>query len=497
MNRILLATLLTLMVWSAQSQKRGMAYGHHSAEDMEILAPHVNWWYNWSETPDAKVASSFTNLGFEFVPMTWNGNYDETKLRTFLSDHPETKYLLAFNEPNFLEQANMTPTEVAALWPELEAIADDFNLEIVGPAVNFCGECISENGTTYTDPVAYLDDFFAACTDCRVDHIAVHTYVNTIGALEWYIGLFEKYNKPIWLTEFAGWEENGVINNTNDQISFMESALEFLDNEPSIFRYAWFIGRTSGGINTYPYIDLLGTNGQLTALGETYTAAPKIRDTNKVVDIPAVIYAEDYNTMEGISLEKTSDETGDKNVGYIDANDWLEYKINVSETRDYPIYFRVAATQNSSLEVLIDGQSELTQSFTTTGGWQNWSTFDNTLPLTTGEHTLKLLAKSGGFNLNWVGIDAEAIIPELPLAVNNDKEMTLYPNPTQGTVNLHSTTQITKIELFTLTGKTRYKKAFASQNITLDLHTLPSGIYFMQVTDQNQQRLTRRISIKN
>ena len=109
--------------------------------------------------------------------------FDSLKLVTFLSNHPETKYLLAFNEPNFLEQANMTPVEVAALWPKLESIADAYNLEIVGPAVNFCGNCVQANGTTYNSPFDYLDNFFQACQACRVDHIAIHSYMNNVGAL--------------------------------------------------------------------------------------------------------------------------------------------------------------------------------------------------------------------------------------------------------------------------------------------------------------------------
>lgn len=57
----------------------------------------------------------------------------------------------------------MTPLEAAAEWPRLEAIANEFVLKIVGPAVNFCGNCVTENGTTYNDPFDYLDDSFQAC----------------------------------------------------------------------------------------------------------------------------------------------------------------------------------------------------------------------------------------------------------------------------------------------------------------------------------------------
>ncbi|MCV9385516.1 glycosyl hydrolase [Reichenbachiella ulvae] len=476
------------------SQKRGMAYGFHSPKDLEVLAPHVSWWYNWSETPESTVAQVYTDYNFEFVPMTWNGNYNSSKLKSYLSEHPEVKYILAFNEPNFLEQANMTPSEVAAAWPELEAIADEFNLEIVGPAVNFCGDCVSENGTTYDDPVQYLDDFFAACTDCRVDHIAVHTYVNTIGALEWFIDLFQKYDKPIWLTEFAGWEENGVINNVNDQISFMESALEFLDNEPSVFRYAWFIGRTSGGINSYAYIDILGSNGQLTALGEVYAAEPFVRDTERVTELPAIIYAEDYNFMEGISLEKTEDLTGDKNVGYIDAGDWLEYHVNLSEESTLDFYIRIASTQTASIRVGIDDTEALVQALPNTGGWQNWQTISgHQLSLSAGEHVVKLEAITAGFNLNWFGIGQTLEEPELPLSASHASPFHFYPNPSDHTIYISQTHQIQRIEVLTMDGKTIYNQPATQQ---LNVENWNPGLYWIRVTDLNGHTFSNRIVIQ-
>ena len=47
------------------------------------------------------------------------------------------KYLLGFNEPNFKNQANMTPAQAVEVWPRLEAIAEEFGLGLVGLAVNY------------------------------------------------------------------------------------------------------------------------------------------------------------------------------------------------------------------------------------------------------------------------------------------------------------------------------------------------------------------------
>jgi hypothetical protein len=467
-----------------------MAYGHHSPEDMLKLSPEISWWYNWSEEPESPVAPVFRNYGFEFVPMTWNGNFNEAKLRGYMDSHPETKYLLAFNEPNFKDQANMTPSAVAAIWPKLEAIAKSYNLKIVGPAVNYCGNCVTENGTTYTDPIKYLDDFFAACPTCKVDYIAVHCYMNNVSALQWYVGLFKKYGKPIWLTEFAGWESNGTIKTLNDQINFMVGAVDYLETDPGIFRYSWFIGRASG-INNYPFIDLLGGNGELTALGDIYKQMP-VHSDSKVVNIPLRIEAESYNRMSGILLEKTSDVTGFANVGYIDAGDWLEYKINVPKTDNFALNFRVAAIKNGTLDILVDGVSQQNLNFTSTNGYQVWSTFTSDINLSSGTHTIRLQAITNGFNINWFEIgEVVTSVNDLPYI---KRAWSVFPNPGDGHFTVRSGEGISKFNLFTLSGQLIYSTNFTNQ---LDLGHLSCGLYFLQAVDLHDRTISiQKISIQ-
>ncbi len=487
-------SLLLILVFSfliTYSQKRGVAYGHHSPNDMKALAPEISWWYNWSEVPESAVGGVFENYGFDFVPMTWNGNFNESKLRTYLASHPNTKYLLAFNEPNFLDQAKMTPSEAAAVWPVLEAIANDYNLKIVGPAVNYCGSCVTENGVTYTDPFKYLDDFFAACNNCRVDYIAVHSYMNTLSALSWYIGEFKKYGKPIWLTEFAGWEPNGNIKTAEDQINFMIGAVDFLEAEPAVFRYAWFIGR-GGGSTTYPFIDLLAADGQLTDLGKVYKQMP-VHNENLVVEIPALIEAEAYNKMSGILIQKTEDISGFANVGWMDAGDWLEYKIKVPNTQDYRISFRTAANSGGILKVFIDGTNLLTQVFTPTGGWQNWVTFENNLSLTDGEHSLRLQVSQGGFNLNWFKVGETSLGTED--FFDDAMGIKLYPNPGSDLLHFEMKEPVScELRIMDVLGKTLVLRALDGSG-SIDISGLKPGLYIVQIISDSG-RLTRKLIIQ-
>ena len=243
--------------------KRGMAYGSNSVADLRAVSSGVNWWYNWASQPDnPNVAAAYASLGMSYVPMLWNGNFDANKLAT----NPFSgSYLLGFNEPNFTHQGNLTPQQAAALWPQVEQVARAHQMKIVSPAVNYCG-----GGCNVTDPFAWLDQFLATCVNCQIDAIAMHWYACDKSALQWYLGQFEsRYNKPLWLTEFACLD-SGTIN-ADVEAAYMRDALQLLESDPHVARYAWFTGRST----SQPAVNLLGADGRLTPLGQIYVSAPQ------------------------------------------------------------------------------------------------------------------------------------------------------------------------------------------------------------------------------
>lgn len=243
--------------------KRGIAYGHHTPSDMSALSHGVSWWYNWSPRPESAVANAYAGLGMEFTPMVWGGSFNGDAISNELVS--DARYLLGFNEPNFFVQANLSASAAAALWPQLETIADANSLELVSPAPNFCGPAESCHDTS---PFDYLDDFFAACTNCRVDYIAAHWYACDGPALTWYLGELKKYGKPIWLTEFSCGDGND--RSLAKQKQYMQDAVTILEADDAVFRYAWFAGRTTA----IPNVDVLGDDGELTELGELYLSLP-------------------------------------------------------------------------------------------------------------------------------------------------------------------------------------------------------------------------------
>jgi hypothetical protein len=172
-------------------------------------------------------------------------------------------FLLTFNEPNFHAQSNLTAQAAADLWPTLEAKAKAAGVPLVSPGMNFCGPASSCNGT---DPYQYLKDFFAACSDCEVDYVAVHWYNCDLPSLKDYLEPggslegFEQFGKPIWLTEFSC---DGSAS-AADQEAYLRAAVPYLESNPHVFRYAWF------SADPIPNAKLIADDGSPTALGEVY-----------------------------------------------------------------------------------------------------------------------------------------------------------------------------------------------------------------------------------
>jgi hypothetical protein len=230
----------------------------------------VTWLYDWSPTPDAAIAACLAQLGVEFVPMQWGGGGITPDLNQTIFG--ASKHLLPFNEPNFFSQANMTPRQAAELWPTIEAVANQRGMLIGSPAASACGPDLKADCYAASfSPIPWFDQFFGNCTNCKVDFLATHIYTCNITQLTSYLGALKKYNKKIWLTEFAC---PAAHQPDSFEYNFMKQALDYLDNNPDIERYAWFGTRldpTDGWLG--PQVDLLSqTASALTDLGTLYNS---------------------------------------------------------------------------------------------------------------------------------------------------------------------------------------------------------------------------------
>jgi beta-glucosidase-like glycosyl hydrolase len=138
-----------------------------------------------------------------------------------------------------------------------------------------------------------------------------------------------------------------------------------------------------------------------------------------VTPIPAAgrirIEAEDFNEAGAATdgqvpqNEGTSDVGGGRNLGYMNTGGSVTYYVDVARTGIYNFTFRYAGNSGNGgrLEIIEDGVSTGRISrLTNTGDWQNWLTLAPIqVPLTAGEHRLKIYIANGGCNLNWFDIE--------------------------------------------------------------------------------------------
>ncbi len=255
-----------------KSAKRGIAYDLASDADLTAVSAGVSWWYNWALKQNTSLsAAAATNNGMDFLPMLWNGSFDDAAVITYLKANPQIKYMLVMNEPNLTDQANLTPAQAATIWPRYEAISSQTGVKIVGPAMNW--------GTMsgYSDPVVWLDAFYTAYEAAnsgkapQIDYLAFHWYDYGLSAQ---LDRLTKYGKSFWVTEFTNWHsstDGAQIDTLAKQEAQMKDMVATLESRSDVFRYAWFTGRMN---NDTHYTSLLGADGTLSDLGKYYLSLP-------------------------------------------------------------------------------------------------------------------------------------------------------------------------------------------------------------------------------
>lgn len=231
----------------------------------------IGWYYNWGST-------TVLSTEAEFVPMCW-GTWDvnESNLKQLKDGYlaGEYKNLLTFNEPDgdFASGGCQTSVEDAlSVWPKLESIG--IPLGSPAPANYYNG---------------WLDSFMNAAEQrgYRVDFVALHFYQDfsnpaSVGNLKKQLTeIYEKYQKPIWLTEFgaidiAHWA--GQVNpgcTESAATRYVKEAAEMLESLGFVERYSWFLDHFRESVKRIkeaPYTCLYTDNGSLSATGKVYSA---------------------------------------------------------------------------------------------------------------------------------------------------------------------------------------------------------------------------------
>jgi hypothetical protein len=216
---------------AAVTPKKGVSAANVSGVAAALKDSGSSWYYTWASDPQGIA----TPPGVEFVPMIWGqGSVTTAQLN---SAKANGKSLLAFNEPDLAGQANMSVDTALSLWPRLQSTG----LHLGAPAVAYGGDVAG----------GWLDRFMAgaAAHGYPIDFIPLHWYggdfsTAATGELQGYLqAVYNRYHKPIWLTEYALINYSGSTPSypsAAQQADFVTRSTAMLKGLSYVQRYAWF-----------------------------------------------------------------------------------------------------------------------------------------------------------------------------------------------------------------------------------------------------------------
>lgn len=236
------------------------------ADVEKLQAAGAGWTYAWRyrNIPDR-------SPGFDVVPMIRTKSSILSDTVEVLTDKRVSgafKYLLGFNEPDNANQANLTPTQAADLWPKLQQTG----LILGSPA-----PAAATNG--------WLKSFMAIAKKrgYRIDFIALHYYANitdtgAVARIKSEVqAIRTSYGRPVWVTEL-GIIDRRTTNIGSDAtnwakaVKLMQSMTSMLDTLTYVQRFAWVTDEIASTQKHLRWSALYNSTGSLTPLGKAYAA---------------------------------------------------------------------------------------------------------------------------------------------------------------------------------------------------------------------------------
>jgi beta-glucosidase len=222
--------------------------------------------------------------------------------------------------------------------------------------------------------------------------------------------------------------------------------------------------------------------------------------------IPGRIEAENYSRMQGVQTENTSDVGGGLNVGWIDNSDWMQYDVNVKQAGNYQVAFRIASLSQSGQITLSSSLSGLmaTADLPVTGGWQNWQTHLAEVQLQKGKQTIDLIAKRGGFNINWLEFITLTDVPGQTMQSFSFQLHQNYPNPFNNETIIHyeiATSCQVELLVFDILGNkiktlVHQKQNAGNYSVQFSGKNLSSGLYFCQLKAATALQTRKMVLVK-
>jgi photosystem II stability/assembly factor-like uncharacterized protein len=223
---------------------------------------------------------------------------------------------------------------------------------------------------------------------------------------------------------------------------------------------------------------------------------------------PSIDFRDDKITFSDANKGLLAKYTLDQPTTLYSTNDggenWIQVISSGTISKDHIAYIPGTSIVVSTQEKDTSNGGKAGSSYSTDDG-MTWTTID--ADVFHGE--LAFLNSSFGFS---AGLTTEAIPPTTPPTTTGGiskftgiplkassfdvkNQITAYPNPTNGILNINSENSLIKeASVFDLLGREVYKPKFSVlNNVTFDLHSLQTGAYILKVTSDSGKTETVKI----
>ena len=326
--------------------KKGLAMGGDMGSHTVTNKLNISWYYNW----DTQAFNNSTDEGVAHVPMVWGAA--QSNLQAIKNITDDSNYILGYNEPDIPSQANLSAGKALAAWKYVESTGkrtvspalavynggfmDDFLVN--GATYDSSQDKEVDSGdeeetTTYANPIKLEDGFYASVD---VDAVALHRYggcktgtkIEISKLTEAVDYLWNKYHKPIWVTEvsitgmkngYSDWsyEEERALPLMKEYVS---EVIEAMNNDPRVERYAWFPYNVESS-NDIDGLDGCGTtalfdydSGKFTELGILYSQQgnPEGYNAKQISDDEKFVWQEPTTAPKTTTSQPTTKPTTTK-----------------------------------------------------------------------------------------------------------------------------------------------------------------------------------------
>ena len=170
----------------------------------QIKDMNLSWYYNWSPNPLTGVEKNI-----DFVPMIWGNVTENNAAHEWIKSekYKEHRFLLTFNEPDFPDQANMTPEQAVEAWKYIKPIVDDEKVDVSSPVVAIPTVFYEDENNDYRTVGGWFGKYnqLMNISNYHDEFTTVHFYFDYPG--DWILDIFkkihEKTGKKIWITEWG------------------------------------------------------------------------------------------------------------------------------------------------------------------------------------------------------------------------------------------------------------------------------------------------------